>query len=299
LKYYQWSLLFLINVPLAIILIIGALKILPGKTNVENKYFDWKGILLLGIALGLFSYGINNLEGKDFPKNVLSYHVFPFVTSSILFIILLFFIEKKSQAPVINIEFFKNRQIRIAGIIAFVTGLAQSAFVFIPTYAAGIFKVPASTAGFMLIPLVFATAIGSPVFGKMIDRYGSKIIILSGLVFMTVGYFGLGITGNDKTIFYSAGIILGFGFSVLSGSALRYIMLNETNINDRAVSQGILNIFISLGQIIGASIIGVMVADTFGGSAYKVVFMYLSGILIFTFIFALHLKKREEEYTIH
>jgi EmrB/QacA subfamily drug resistance transporter len=298
LKYYTWNLLFLINVPIAIILIIGAIRILPGKTVVKNNYFDWKGILLLGSALGLFAYGINNIEDTDVYENFFSDNVMPYVIASLVLMLALIFIEKRSPAPVIKIDFLKNRQIRIAGIIAFVTGVAQSAFVFIPTFAAGVFKVSASTAGFMLIPLVMSTAIGSPVFGKMIDVHGSKRVILVGILLMTLGYLGMGLTGHDKVFFYSTGMILGLGFSVLSGSALRYIMLNETNTDDRAVSQGILNIFISLGQIIGAAVIGVIVADSIGGGAYKRVFIYLSVILVLTLVFAIRLKNKKEEKVI-
>jgi EmrB/QacA subfamily drug resistance transporter len=298
LKYYEWNILFLINVPIAVILIIGAFKILPGKKVLENTYFDWKGIVLLGLALGLFAYGINNIEDKNSFMNIISGDVFPYIIISLILLFVLLYIEKRAPAPVIKLEFLKNKQIRIAGIIAFVTGIAQSAFVFIPTFAAGIFKVSSSTAGFMLIPLVFATAIGSPVFGRLIDIYGSKKIILIGIILMTIGYFGIGSSGNEKTIFYVAGIILGFGFSVLSGSSLRYIMLNETGTNDRAVTQGILNIFISLGQIIGAAIIGVIVANTTGGEAYQEVFLYLSGLLVLSVFFAVRLKNKKEEATI-
>jgi EmrB/QacA subfamily drug resistance transporter len=295
LKYYEWHLLFLINVPIAVVLIIGAFRILPRKTLVKNNYFDWKGILLLGSGLGLFAYGINNIEETGFLKNLISINVMPYIGASFILILLLFFVERKSPGPVINIQFLKNNQIRIAGIIAFITGIAQSAFVFIPTFASGVFKVSPSTAGFMLIPLVFATAIGSPVFGKMIDTHGSKRIILIGILLVALGYLGMGLTGHDKILFYVTGVILGLGFSVLSGSALRYIMLNETTTDDRAVSQGILNIFISLGQIIGAAVIGVIVADSLGGDAYKSVFIYLSVILFITPVFAIRLKNKKEE----
>jgi EmrB/QacA subfamily drug resistance transporter len=298
LKYYDWNILFMINVPIAVLIIIASVKIIPGKTEVVNRYFDWKGIILLGSGLAIFALGINNIEDSNFFENILSNRVLPYIAISILLAVLLFFAERKSPSPVIKFGFLRNRQIRIAGFIAFVTGMAQSAFVFIPTFAGDVFKVSASTAGFMLIPLVVATAIGSPIFGKMIDQFGSKKIIILGIVLMAMGYLGMGLVGHSKLSFYTTGAILGFGFSVLSGSALRYIMLNETDSNDRAVSQGILNIFISLGQIIGAAVIGVIVADSLGGIAYKPVFIYLAIILAMTLMAGFRLKNSKEEIEI-
>ena len=62
--------------------------------------------------------------------------------------------------------------------ISIVLGLVQASFVFIPNFAVGQYAVDSSQASFMLIPLVLATAIGAPIFGRLIDKYGSKPIIM-------------------------------------------------------------------------------------------------------------------------
>lgn len=52
------------------------------------------------------------------------------------------------------------------------------------------------------------------------------------------GFFLLHRVEESRFLFYSSGMLIGLGLSVLSGSSLRYIMLNETTAVDRAVSQG-------------------------------------------------------------
>jgi MFS family permease len=100
----------------------------------------------------------------------------------------------------------------------------------------------------MLVPLVLATAIGSPMFGRLIDLYGSKIIILIGLLLAAAGFYLLHLSMESKTLFYTSGVLIGLGLSVLSGSSLRYIMLNETSMVDRAVTQGMLTISSAWGN---------------------------------------------------
>ena len=147
----------------------------------------------------------------------------------------------------------------------------------------------------MLIPLVLATAIGSPIFGRLIDKFGSKPIILLGLGLTAGGFFFLQLSNQGKFYFYTGGVLIGLGLSILAGSSLRYIMLNEVGPEDRAVTQGMLTIFISLGQLIGAAIIGVIVATVASPEGYLKVFLYqaiLAAIIIFP---GFRLKSKNQE----
>lgn len=147
----------------------------------------------------------------------------------------------------------------------------------------------------MLVPLVLATAVGSPVFGRLIDAYGSKLLIITALLLSAAGFYLLHGINDNKALFYVAGILIGLGLSVLSGSSLRYIMLNETSMVDRAVTQGMLTIFISLGQLTGASLIGVIIAQAEGMTGFRNVFLYQSIMLGFIFIIAFFLKSHAKE----
>jgi MFS family permease len=297
LKFFEWSVLFLINIPIAIALILFSIRNIP-QTRVETTgLFDWKGILSLGIMLAAFTFGINHIDSADFAASLLSVRVLPFLSGALFLLFATFLIERRAENPIIKLSYFRNRQILVAGTIAIATGLLQSTFVFIPNFAVGAFQVSASDASFMLVPLVLATAIGSPVFGRMIDSFGSKIIILAGLVLSAIGFYLLHLADESRIIFYASGAMIGLGMSVLSGSSLRYIMLNETALVDRAVTQGMLTIFVSLGQLTGAALIGVIIARTAGTGGYKNVFLYQSLLLVVILATAFLLKNRKAELT--
>ena len=158
------------------------------------------------------------------------------------------------------------------------------------------FGVTTATASFMLLPVVIATAFGSPVSGRLLDKYGSRALIIAGLILASFGFVVLSRVTNDKLIFYAGGVFLGLGFSVLSGSALRYIMLNEVSVLDRATTQGIITIFISIGQMTGAAAIGTLIASTrIALNGYKKVFFFISVFAFCLAVIGFFLKSRSKE----
>ena len=295
LAYFSWNTLFLINIPIGFVLMYFSWKVLPNNPDANQKDLDWIGIISLGVFLGAFTWAISQIDGNDITNSLLSWKIWPFLLLSIFALIGLLVSEPHAQNPVVRTSLFFNRQIRLVALISMVLGLVQASFVFIPAFAVGQFKVDSSEASFMLIPLVLATAIGSPLFGRLIDKYGSKPIILLGLALTAAGFFCIQFSTHGKIYFYSGGVLIGFGLSILAGSSLRYIMLNEVGPEDRAVTQGMLTIFISLGQLIGAAIIGVMVASNANSEGYLTVFMYQAILVVIMILPALRLKSKSQE----
>ena len=293
LRYYSWNSLFIINVPIAALLIYFSYKILPAKTTKVITTIDWSGIILLGAGLAAFTFGVNNIEVSNLNSLVSTKVLLPLIIA-IISLTALLFREKKATSPILKFSFFRNNQIVFAGILAIVAGLVQSVFVFIPKFVVDNFQVSPSTASFMLTPFVLATAIGSPVFGQMIDKYGVKPIIISGLSFLFIGFLLLFTTANNLILYYSSGVAIGLGLSVLSGSSLRYIMLNNTGVDDRAISQGMITIFTSVGQLSGAAIVGIVLAMK--SNSYNTLFLGLSILLvliILSFVFKFRNEKIE------
>jgi multidrug resistance protein len=296
LKYFIWNDLFFINLPIAAVLIYFSHRLLPSKPVDNVSSIDWKGITILGLFLSTFAYGINRINASAFIESLLSVSVLPFLVFSFFAFILLIYFEKDISSPVVNPRLFFFRQIRITGLIAIGTGIFQASFVFLPSMAIASFNVSMSSASFMLMPVVIATAIGSPLSGRLIDTYGSRILIIIGLILAAIGFVLLGSVTDSKLMFYSGGAFLGFGFAILSGSALRYIMLNEVSVAERAATQGLITIFVSIGQITGAAIIGALVASNRTElKGYKQVFMLISVFAILLAATGIFLKNRISE----
>ena len=294
LLYFDWNALFLVNIPIAMLIIIFALRMLPSVRMEKRSSIDWPGIIILAILLTSFTLALNNIDTKNIVGSLSSFMVWPFVMITALLTPILLMVEKRQQEPVLNVNLFNSLQVRIVGFIAFGLGLFQSTIVFLPKLAVDLFGVEPPKASFMLLPVVVATAIGSPLGGRLVDKVGSKIVIISGLIIASIALFMLSLLTKNLYIYYTAEAFLGFGLSMRA--SLNYIMLNEVPVMERASTQGILLIFISTGQLAGAALIGTIAAATPGQTTgFGIALLVMTALSATLVILASFLKNRKQE----
>jgi EmrB/QacA subfamily drug resistance transporter len=295
LKFLPWNYLFLINLPIAVFVILKSLAILPGKVAKTLNPIDWKGIILLSTFLFVFAFTLYGISPGSMMQSIRSSYFIGLFLCSIILLILLFRSEKRAADPVVNLGFFENRQLVLVLLIAGGTGIFQASFVFIPEMAVTAFKVNSSRASFMLIPSVIAIAIGAPLWGRLIDKIGSRIVITAGLIFASAGLFLVSRINDETGMFYLAGILYGFGLSALVGSSLRYVALNEVSASERATSQGMITIFISTGQILGSILIGVIATGGDKMDGFHHAFLFLTALTLILIGTSFALKSRQQE----
>ncbi len=294
--WFKWNALFLINIPIAAVVIFYAWRLLPSKKSSVVPHFDWKGMVLIAVLLSSFAYGINNIEASEGIKGLVSIQGLPFLLITFITLPIFVYLEKRSPSPVVKIELFDVKQIRIVGLVAFGTGIIQAVTIFVPEMAVNVFGVSTSQASFMLIPFVLAIAVGSPVAGRMIDKIGSRAIVMAGLTLAATGLLFFYFNSVSRFNFYTAGIFMGLGSAMLQGSALRYIMLNEVQSSERALGQGIITLFTSTGQMTGATLIGIIVASMSTKLVgYSRSFLIIALIALVVMLISYRLKSRNEE----
>jgi len=168
--------------------------------------------------------------------------------------------------------------------------------VFVPALLVATFGVTESTASFMLVPVVLAMAVGSPVSGRLLDRSGSRVVVLLGTALMTVGMLLVSFLAASLALFYVSAVLFGLGLSILLGAALRYIMLNEAPASERASGQAVLTIFTSVGQLVGGALMGAVAASRGGGVAgYSASFLLFGVVMLLLTLASLGLKGRAAE----
>lgn len=292
---FGWYWLFLINIPLAVVVIALGWKLLPHIPVATSGGFDWAGMLTLAVALGAFTYGLNEFD----PANAAASLVRPAVWLSLLVSlaawVALVAIERRAENPVFPVHLFANRQLAVAFGITLGAGIGEASTVFLPLLAVLSYGVSASVGSYLLLPLVLAMAVGSPVAGRLLDKLGSRVVILAGLVIMAVGLIGISRPG-PLWFFIVCSALIGLGLSALLGAPIRYITLNETTAADRSAAQGMVTTFTSIGQLVAAALIGA-VAASFGETAqgYDVSFLGIGLVTVALVFVALALKSRAVE----
>jgi MFS family permease len=289
----DWRWVFVLNLPMAAVLILYSLKLLPSKRSNQQVEFDWIGMFLLAVSLALFAFSINRINTNDFFNSLISPKILPYLIISLIILPFFFKHQKKSRDPVINLELFKSRPLGVAYFIAFGTGLGEAGLMFLPGFLKEAFSLSYSNASFALIPMVIAILFGALFAGWMIGKIDSKHILSIGGLFFSVGLLGIWNSSENKSLFYLAESLFGFGLSTVLGAPLRFIVNSETSEEIRASGQGLLTIFNSIGLIISSSLTGALVASLGGGiPGYKGAFLLLAVICI-SLIFIPFLIKRK------
>jgi MFS family permease len=292
----SWHWLFLVNLPIAVAVVIAAWRVLPAGGAVEPRPFDFRGVAVLAVMLGAFAWALNSIDASALLPSVAS----PAVALPLLLAVLLGiafpFVERSAADPVIRPGLFRSRQVIIASGLSVGAGVTEAAVVFVPALLVASFGVTASRASFMLLPIVVAMGIGAPIFGRVLDRLGSRTVVAASTALMAAGMAVVAAFPASLPVFYGGGIVIGLGMAGLLGSSLRYIMLAEAPPSDRGAAQGILTVFISVGQLAGSAIIGAVIASagTGVGSYSTAFFMVAAGLAVLA-VAALGLRSRAEE----
>jgi multidrug resistance protein len=291
-----WQWLFVVNLPVAALIIFLSLRILPAARPGKVVRLDWPGMVTLAITLSSLALGINQIDTRSFLPSLLSLDVWPlFLTSGVMLVIFIL-IERRSPYPVLRLNLFVKRQMVLTYFLSGGAGFGEASLVFMPNLAVTSFSLSTSRAAFLLMPVVLAMAVGSPSVGWLLDRLGSKIVILTGSLVLVAGLFSLGFFATSLTMFIISGILIGIGLSALLGAPMRYIMLNEAAPSDRSVAQGMVGLFGSIGQLTGSALVGA-VADSQGGgvSGYSSAFLVTGLLAAILVLLATGLKNRHAE----
>lgn len=292
----SWHWLFIVNIPIAIVIIFFSLKTLPEKGITAKSKFDWNGTLCLSFILAALAIGFNQINSSDFINSFFSLQVLPLFIIAIL--ILPYFIksERKIENPILRIKLLSSKQVVIASFLAIGAGISEASVVFIPPLLVEKFTVSNSQASFLLLPIVLALAAGSPIAGKMLDKAGSKLVLIIGTILLAVGFFGFSVIMNNILTFYVAAIITGIGMGFLIGAPLRYIMLNEAELYERASAQGVIRLFTGVGQLLGSAFVGAIASSAGGGSnGLKKAYFSVGLVFVFLIFASFGLKSKKEE----
>jgi MFS family permease len=267
---YGWQWPFIANLGLAtIVIIISALNI-TDRVHPSPGRVDWSGLVVLAILLAALSIGMNQLDTQNLVDSLLSLHVWPLLLLSLILIPVFARIERarelEGRQPVLRMGLVRKRQVALVGLFA----------------AAHALGLTSRNASFMLLPLVTAVSIASPIAGRVLDSVGSKRIIVAGLLFIAGGMAVLGWSQASVMSFVAGSVAIGIGLACLLGSALSYILLAEAEVTERTVAQGINTLFISIGQLLGSAVIGAIAASAPApAEGYQSAFRWIAVLSLF------------------
>lgn len=297
---YSWRWLFLINLPVAAWVIALALRLLPSGAahpHPEQKPFDWAGWLTLGGLLIALDYGLDRLGPTTAPTPELPISAGLALLVAVGLFPLFVRAERRSADPILRLELlWGSGQARRATLLALGAGLFEGALVFVPAMLVAAYEISSATASFLLLPAVVAMALGAPTAGFLLDRWGSRAVVLWGTALLAVGLALLGLLASRSLgFFYLSSVLVGFGLTSLLGAPLRYILLHEAPPSERSVAQGAIGLVTTVGLSLSGPLMGGLIGTVGGVRGYTVAYGALALVALALMGVAWGLKGRGEE----
>jgi len=291
---FGWQWLFIVNLPVAAALMIASWRILPGaRPRTAGKPFDWAGVLLLSGALAALALGLSNIDSHRLLQSLRQPMVWGLLLAGAVACVATAAVERRAADPVLRPSWFASRQILLVALFAAGAGLGEAGMVFLPDLAVSALGMTAHDSSYILVPVVLTLAVGSPGFGRLLDRTGPKPIVLIALLALAAGAALPALMPTTLTVLIVAGALVGLGLSGLLGAPLRYILLAEVPADERAAAQGLLTIFIGIGQLLCGVLIGAIASSAGGGAVgYREAFGTIAVLVALMAVASLGLANR-------
>lgn len=261
----NWKYIFFINIPISLFIIICGFFALKNTRDAENRSrIDLAGIFSLTVMILSLLYGIKNLDFFDFGASLASAGVYPYLLIFAALIPVFVFVEKRAADPVISLKYFTDRNILVTMLLSTVSGFVMMGVIFVPQFSENCLRLSTGSGGYLVIILGLFAGVGAPVSGKLIDKYGPKLILAFGFACSIAGalFMMLVTTRYPSMLTVIIGLALsGLGMGFTMGTPVNYMMLANTDPRQSNSALATLSLVRSLGTAVAPAIMVGFIAN--------------------------------------
>ncbi|MBU1376832.1 MAG: DHA2 family efflux MFS transporter permease subunit [Alphaproteobacteria bacterium] len=258
----HWSWIFLINIPVAAIVGIGAYRMLIAHDTATRRVpVDYVGLLLLVVWVGSLQVMLD--KGKELDWFGSPVIVGLAVVAAIGFAAFLIW-ELTSQNPIVNLRVFRHRGFTVGVITLSLTfGAFFASVVLIPLWLQTTMGYTATWAGYAGCLNGVLAVIMSPIVAKLVGRYDVRMLVSFGVFWMAGVALWRSFYTTDATFWdiaipqFVLGFAMPFFFIPTTSLSLSSVLPEET-----AAAAGLQNFLRTTAAAFATSIMTTMWDDT-------------------------------------
>jgi EmrB/QacA subfamily drug resistance transporter len=261
LEAFDWRSIFFAMVPIATIAAVLSARYVPTSRNLRAPRTDRAGFALSTTMLVLLIYTIIEAPSQGWGS---ARTVGGLLASAVLAMTFVVF-ERRSERPMLDVSLFSNARFTAASVSVAISFFALSGFIFLVTQYFQFLKGygPLST-GVRLLPVACCVAIASILGTKLAVRFGTKLIVATGLFSMAAFYLWVAtatVTTGYATIAAQM-VVLGTGMGLTSAPATEAIM-GVVPKGKAGVGSAVNDATRLLGGALGVAVIGSVYASLY------------------------------------
>ncbi len=230
----DWRLIFWINVP---VLAYGALVMLlvvaETRDETATHQLDIAGLVVL--AAGLIAVVLALVESSEW--GMASARTLGLLVVGLALLVAFWLVEHRVTQPIVEFSLFRNRPYFGASAAAFaLVGAYWSLIFFQPQYLQDALGYSATTTGLLVLPVTAPMIVISPLAGRLIARFGARVLMTAGMLCGLAGLIFLTQTteasGYARVLpgYLLFGISLGLVYAPMSTAAMAVMPAEKTGI---------------------------------------------------------------------
>ena len=182
----SWEYIFLINVPVGVVVLFFALKLLPRSNKKTTERLDVLGAVLFMLSIVPLFVALGQVPSLGFLNPLI---LTGFIVSILSFIAFIR-VEKKRENPLIPLAIFKNKLFSLSIFCAFITfvGLFCNSIIQ-PFYLQDVMIYSPEQAGLVMMIFPLVLTVLAPLSGHVSDKIGSELLTFIGLLLISLGLF--------------------------------------------------------------------------------------------------------------
>ncbi|MGZ4175805.1 MAG: MDR family MFS transporter [Solirubrobacteraceae bacterium] len=296
----SWRWIFYVNVPIGIIAVIAAMRILPKVDRQPTEALDYKGLALMATGLPLITYGLAEVGSTG---SFTALKVVAPLIAGLLLVATFAVYALHVRRPLLNLRLYARPTFSSASIAMFCIGAALfGGMILLPLYWQTIRHEDVVITGLLTAPQGLGAALAMPLSGRLTDRFGGGPLALFGVVLCALATIPFALIGADTSILFLCLAMLvrgvGIGFAFMPAMTAAFAALERHELSD-ATPQ--LNVLQRVGGSIGIAVLAVVLQRGLAGahslpaaaSAYGTAFWWAAGLTALAIVPCIILTRSE------
>jgi MFS family permease len=253
---------FFINLPLAIIVVVIALRGVPESRDEDAGQLDVFGAVLATIGLGALVFGLIEGPARGWGSPVVLTSLLTGVAGLIAFI----GAEKRAPYPMMPLGLFRSPTFGGANLLTLLLyGAFGGALFWLPFNLIQVQDYTATEAGAALLPAILILFALSRWTGALIGRYGARLPLTIGPSIVALAFLLFALPGTEGSYwatFFPVAVVLGIGMAI-TVPPLTTAVMSAIPRHQAGTASGINNAVARTAGLIAIAVFGVIVTTVF------------------------------------
>src|SRR6266576_896208 len=265
LEHYWWGSVFLITLPLAVVALVMAIRLVPSHVNESSEPVDHLGGVLSIALVGALILAINFAAVPNETTLILSLFIVAALALGAFFIR-----QRRAKNPLYDLHVAARPTFWVAacaGLIVF--GSLMGAMFIGQQFLQNVLGYSTVDAGLAILPAAVFMVLVAPRSAKLVEARGARFTLLFGYVFVLLGFLTMLLLWKENIAYWKVALGYSFvGIGVgLAGTPASHSLTSSVPVTRVGMASGTADLQRDLGGAIMLSIFGALLTAGYASAA--------------------------------